>query len=508
VRRFAVLAVCALSAPARAEAPTDGPESEVELAQAYDRLLARPHPRYLVPALENLGAVTGGLVWYWLDRSRQVGDWDFPSLKQRLTFEAWRFDNNPFPINFAWHAYDGSQYHLFARSNDLGLLASIGYGLGTSIAWEFGVEFREKVSINDVIVTTGAGTAIGEAVHWLGRYLESAPSPRWWHPIARWTLATNRAAHNWLYGIDRLRAQTRADHLGLSSDIWHRFQLATGVVSAQMSGDLPPNSTGSRRPTLLRLSATSDLAGIPGYLTAPELARGFASGNVSSARFHVELGDEEIGLDFAADVLLLGYHRQRFDEESVGSATTIGLDLGYRYRRELLGPFVERLSQTHLPGLALDHHIRRGAWWARARVRASYDFAGIHARAYDEWRAQQPSDIVEKTILRRHGYYYGWGPSARAELEVTGSNLSVGGSIALAKYASQDGYDRSQELVTVDVPADDSMIDTAAWLRIGSPDRRAYIEARFERHDDTSHVGDVRDDATLSKFLFSFGTEQ
>jgi hypothetical protein len=117
-----------------------------------------------------------------IDRNRQVGDWDFPSLKQRLTFEAWRFDNNPFPINFAWHAYDGSQYHLFARSNDLGLLASMGYGIGTSLAWEFGVEFREKVSINDVIVTTGAGTAIGEAVHWLGRYLESAPSPRWSMP--------------------------------------------------------------------------------------------------------------------------------------------------------------------------------------------------------------------------------------------------------------------------------------------------------------------------------------
>lgn len=505
VRCLAVLAICALGVPAHAQPVLD---ARLELDRAYDRLLARPHPRYLLPAIENALAVGGGLAWYWIDRDRQVGDWDFPSLKQRLTFEAWRFDNNPFPINFAWHAYDGSQYHLFARSNDLGLLASIGYGVGTSLVWEFGVEFREKVSINDVIVTTGAGTVMGEAVHWLGRYLESAPSPRWWHSVARWTLATNRAVHNTLFDIDRLRANTTPDHLGFSSDIWHRFLVSTGIVHARMSGDLSPHDAGSQRPALVRLAASSDLAGIPGYLTAPELARGFASANISSASLQLELGDDAIGLDFVADAFLIGYHRQRLPAEGVGSATTIGVDLAYRYRRELFGPYVERLSQTHLPGLALDHHIRADSWWVRARVRANYDFVGVHARAYDAWREQQPSDILEKTILRRHGYYYGWGPSTRVDLELATQNVSVGGSFALARYASQEGYDRTQEMVTVDVPVDDRMIDTAAWLRIGSPHRRAYVEARLERHDVTSHVGDVGKDTTLSKFLISFGTEQ
>ena len=48
------------------------------------------------------------------------------------------------------------------------------YGVGTSVAWEFTVEFRESVSINDVILTSAAGTVIGEYLHWLGRYFDSA----------------------------------------------------------------------------------------------------------------------------------------------------------------------------------------------------------------------------------------------------------------------------------------------------------------------------------------------
>lgn len=148
---------------------------QVELDTADHHLLERPHPHYLLPAGELFTAVAGGFIWYWTDRKRQVADWDFPSIKQRFTGDAWKYDSNPFPINWAWHAYDGAQYHLFARGNDLSLLESMAYGIGTSVVWEFTVEFREQVSINDVILTSASGTAIGEYLHWLGRYFESAP---------------------------------------------------------------------------------------------------------------------------------------------------------------------------------------------------------------------------------------------------------------------------------------------------------------------------------------------
>jgi hypothetical protein len=60
----------------------------------------------------------------------------------------------------------------------------------------------------------------------------------------------------------------------------------------------------------------------------------------------------------------------------------------------------------------------------------------------------------------------------------------------------------------VDVPAEDVFLDTAAWVRAGSADRRAYIEARYERHRREGAVGDVNQENTRSTFLISFGTEQ
>ena len=520
MQRLLGIAACALALAARAAhadappapPPAPPPVVDLDLDAAYDRLLARPHPRYLLPALENVLAVTGGLVWYWLDRERQVADWDFPSIKQRFTLEAWRYDNNPFPINFAWHAVDGGQYHVFARASDLSLLASVGYGVGTSLLWEFGVEFREKVSINDVIVTTAGGTVIGEVVHWLGRYFESAPAPRWWHPIPRWGLTTTRAAHNAMLGVDRLRAGAAPDHLGFSSDIWHRFVVATGVAHARISGELGGDRSPVRRPALARLVATAELAGLPGYLTAPALARSFASANVVTGRLRLDGGADAIALDLGADSFLLGHHRQRLPAASGGAATTIGVGLGYRYRRELLGPYVQRLAQTHLPGLAVDQHARAfvaGApLWLRARLRAHYDFAGVHAQAYRTWRAGQPAELVDKAALRRHGYYYGWGPSIGADLEVALPHVAAGGSLGLARYASHEGYDRTQETVTFDVPARDRLLDWDAWLRVGSRGRRAYVEARLEHHGRTSTVGDVTETTRLSTFLLSFGTEQ
>ena len=113
----AALTLALAAGPAHADIATTGTQRELDAA--YSQLLQRPHPRYLLPAIELFAAMSIGFTWYWIDRERQVADWDFPSIKDRLTFEAWRFDTNPFPINFAWHAIDGGQYHVVGRSSEL-----------------------------------------------------------------------------------------------------------------------------------------------------------------------------------------------------------------------------------------------------------------------------------------------------------------------------------------------------------------------------------------------------
>jgi hypothetical protein len=500
--------------PAQPEQPT-----QIDLDRQYKRLLDRPHPRYLLPAVELFVAMSSGFTWYWIDRERQVADWDFPSIKQRFTGDAWKFDTNPFPINFAWHAYDGGQYHLFARANDVDFVTAVAYGFAMSLAWEFTVEFREQVSINDVIWTTASGTAIGEFVHELGRYFESAPQKRWWHPIPRVLLTTSRTAHNAIFGYDRLRRGTTPDHLGFSSDIWHRFVLSTGVVHTRIDGDVRETdregASHARRPTLGRFEVAGDLAAIPGYLTAPVLERNFRNMDISSAKVRLDGGVDAFVLDFGVDAFVLGHHRQRFDQNGNGQANTIGVDLGFRYRRELIADYVQRLAQTHLPGLAFDHHLRflDGDAQLRARVRANYDFVGVHALAYRDWLERELAvrpreEIVETSVVRKHKFYFGWGPSTRLDVMLETSNVSAGGSLGLAKYHSQKGYDREQKILTDDLDMGDTIVDWDAWLRIGSPHRRAFLEARAGQHRRENHVDDVSEKTRLTTFLVMFGTEQ
>jgi len=118
-----------------------------DASTAYAEVVRRGQPRYWGAALELVVALGGGTAWYWIDRERQVADWDYPSWKDRFTLESWRFDNNPFGINFIWHALSGAGFHEVSRENDLSLLASVGFGFATSMAWEYLLEFREKVSM-------------------------------------------------------------------------------------------------------------------------------------------------------------------------------------------------------------------------------------------------------------------------------------------------------------------------------------------------------------------------
>jgi hypothetical protein len=469
--------------------------------EAYDRLVRRARPSYLRAAAEESFLIGAGAAWYWIDRERQVADWDFPSIKDRLTFEAWRFDTNPFPINFAWHAIDGGEYHVVGRSNEMSLWAAMGYGFMTSLVWEYGLEFREKFSINDMIVTTGAGTAVGEFFHWLSRYLESAPERRGWHPYARWILTTTRAAHNAVDDRETLRAGTEPDALGLSDDIWHRFRLSSGVAHATAAGDVLPGD-----PSFVtgELRAAGELAAIPGFLRSRHLRRWFADGNVSSLSGRITGASEGIGIELYADVMLLGWHRQDLDADRAGSATTVGLDLAYRYRRELLGAWVDRLAQMHLPGLAIDHHqrFRRGA--VRVRARANPDFVGVHPRSYHDWEALHPDD-EEKTILVKHGYYYGWGATARLEVEATLPRVELGGAIAYSSYASQEGLDRAEEEVFADVELSDRVLVSEAWLRVAPLGGRTQLEARFTREDRDGTTGELESSRSLTRIAFAIG---
>ena len=462
---------------------------------------ADAEPHWWRAAIEEASALAAGTTWYWLDRERQVADWDYPSVKDRLTFEAWRYDNNPFPINFAWHAFNGTGFHVIARSNDLSLLEAAGYGFMTSMAWEYLLEFREKVSINDVIVTPVTGISTGELFHWLGVYLNSSQGNSTGHDIARWTFAPLHSFHDSL--DDRTRRLSRLaerDNLGLTTAIWHRFRVAYGYGSIAAN---IPGADDSLQMHEIRLDAR--LVAFPGYLRPGALRRGFREGNVTSANLRITPTEDGMGWDFAGDTILAGWHAQDIPADGgLGRAITLGTSIGYRYRFEKIGAWKDRLGIAELPGLAVDADLLGRRWGVHAGARAHADFAGLHAIPYREWKDAN-GDAVEKTILAKHGYYYGWGWSTALTMELSLPRVSLGAALHYGRYYSDEGLDRNQEEILDDIESSDTVRDVEAWLRVAPLGGALYLEARVNEQERNARLDDVSASQSLRRYSIGLG---
>lgn len=424
----------------------------------------------------ELGMVLAlGGTWYWIDRERQVADWDFPSLRDRFTRDAYINDNNPFAINYLWHAFGGSGFHVLGRSNDLGLVSSTLYGLGASLAWEYGIEYREKISLNDIIYTTAAGMAGGEFLHWLGRWLQQGPATRA-RTAARWSVGLPQAAHDSLDGRRGARGPW----------VDHEFRISAGGAAASAG------ESGSG--ALARVRFQGELQAFPDHLRGDRVQGGFRDGNVTSLSLHLDRGPDGGGADMLADTLLAGWRHRSRPNPTTATSLDLGAAVALRYYEEDLGYWRDRHGVVHLPGLGINGEVTGAGWRLRGKIRLHPDYAGVHAHSYDLWRDAHP-DEVGKTILEQQGYYYAWGWSTRVGAELGVGRWVLGGQVFHARYSSQDGFDRFQETLTLDQKARDRYLDREAWLRVrlfGT----SFIEARTssqERHGQLEeHTREVR----------------
>ena len=442
---------------------------------------------------------------YQLDGERKK-NFDFPSLKERFTLEAWRYDNNPFGINYLWHAVEGTYFHLAARSNGLSLAESAALGFAASFAWEFVFEFREKVSVNDVVFTPGSGIAVGEFFHWLGLYLSSArPNQSVAADVARWTLGFPYALHHKLDSSPSvLDDDGRRDTLGFRADIWHRFSLAARLDDPIASGLEVPGAVGAAE-------VTGRLVAIPRYRQNRNIRATFTSANVTEARYQLSLSSDSRGSRFRADTILAGWFAQRALSGSVQRASILaGVALAYDYRRERYGEWRDRVALLHLPGLAVESELGGTTWNLRSGIRLHGDFASVEARANSAWREANPND-VGKTIVRKQGYYFGWGLSARAfaDFEYAGRvSAEFGGAVLVGTYGSDEGLDRNQEALTNDFALSDRIVDADGYVRLGFSRRGPRVELRIGQQRRRSTQGDQEASGVLTRvgggLLFPF----
>ncbi|MDF3069122.1 MAG: hypothetical protein K0R38_4723 [Polyangiaceae bacterium] len=449
--------LCATRGVAAEEADAEEWSPSVEEARAPH------HGRSLWQMGAGLAIGTGG---YWALMRRNVADWDNPRPLSRFDGSSWVLDNNSIGVNFLGHPYTGGISYALARGNHQSVAGAFAYSFLTSFLWEFVIEFKEKVSVNDVLVTPGAGLPIGEAFHKLGLYLDTGHHDSVPLDVLRALFGTGAALDRALDGRPAPRVRSR-DALGFSSNIWHEFAVDYGVAAI----DAPGVTEYARYQAGLALR----LVTLQGYGKPLAFGRGFHGAELSTLAVRAEASPHGWGLAAEADTVLAGYHAQSLTRRGgalEGELLTIGTSLGFDYLRSSAnrygaveaavakpGPDLsyhapnrrEQYGAFQLPGIALDLRVLRrwGRFEASGRLQPS--FAGLGAVSFYDWAADHLEDR-SKHVLHRQGYFYGWGGAAHVSASVALGALRGGFELTYGAYRSQDGWDRHAERLSVDVP--------------------------------------------------------
>ena len=152
-------------------------EEDNNIDSEPSKKILRPNG-YIRAAIETT-AVLGMVSAYYWGTKAYTSDFDYDvslkTLKKKFSGEAIRFDDNTIGTNsFLGHPLSGSYYYLIARDNDISRIESFLWSSVVSAIHEYFIEFPEVASINDLITTPVAGSAIGEAMYQLGRYFRCA----------------------------------------------------------------------------------------------------------------------------------------------------------------------------------------------------------------------------------------------------------------------------------------------------------------------------------------------
>lgn len=473
--RSAVAVLLLLVAPVLARANEEEtrscanePAGCMDLAEQEDGAVEVRTPNYGRALGEVAGAVLGGAAWYWIERDRQVADWDFPSIADRLSLDIFVNDSNPFAINHIWHTVSGASFHLFARSNGLGVVASSLVALAGSLSWEYGVEYREKISVNDIIFTAVAELPAGEFAHWIGRYLQRDEGG-FGRTLARWTVGLPQTAHNRLDGLRGYRGP----------EIAARFHTSTGV------GTTSVNDHGDQTTAHLRFKG--ELAVGDHYLQPGVRSGTFREVNFTSLGAELGRGTDSRVARFGVDALIAGWYRQSIPPDTagkLGTALHFGVASGIHYRNDAFGAWRDRVGLAHFPGPAIDADLLGSNWRLRGRARLSLDYGGLHALGRDRWRADNP-DEIGKTVLDQQGYHYAWGASARLAVELSSPRFGIGATALYGRYTSNDGFDRVQDMLTVDQQIASRVGEYQAFVRT-SIYKSLFVEVRsaaVRRHE-------------------------
>ncbi len=387
-------------------------------------------PDYGYLALELGALLAAGTVWYNLDTAVNGPDWvydySWDTVRRKLfTLEPYAFDENSLHLNSPGHPAAGMLYYLSARGHRLGMLGAFLASSAATAGWEYIPEFREIVSLNDLLLTPIGGIALGEPLYQLSLFFErSANTP------------ANRLLSMLLAGpgsITPLRSRrpptTRLlDENGFSRVGWHRLRLTVGAAAEKLEGQVLP-----RLASWTEFSAEQVMRESYGR---PGMDHGILLGPVAT-RLQAGFGVGVAGLlegSLHSEVVYAAYVFRAVGGTSglaprepqgqlSGSEGHLGLSATYGHEERRLKVSVDRLGQGG--PLGLDGHLAvyRAGWTLRATGSLHPVFAAVDNLAWPVGGPQRPG---LPAVLAEQGYHWAYGLRAAARMEVRVGDAELG----------------------------------------------------------------------------------
>jgi hypothetical protein len=463
-----------------------------------ERDLARP--KFARSVAESLAMLAVGGAWYWASRDLNSQDWDiepnFRAVSRRFTtLDHIRFDSNEFWVNEG-HVGAGAAYYGLPRTSGFGPLGSLAFAALTSAAWEWGLEFREHVSLNDLITSPYGGQALGEVLYKWGELRRTMREDLSW-PARTLTapFAAPAAFHDWVDGVGRPDWDA-----SLGPPMSHDFRAHAGVrVRAAEEGVVPLGAFG--------LETT--VVDIPGYERRGRFDSYFADGN--HTRLRLDLAFDASRLDtfeMSARAILLGYYTQSISELGRGVSLMVGLTRGAWVATENRPDFQEEIGMVDLLGPRILFTGYVGPLRLGTEFSLFLDLGSVHSQAFAATRDLYTAGQV-RTELEREGYYFGWGVLLLPGVWAEWGPVRLEGEARWVRFRELNFPDR---IHGSDVPLRLDLFDERLLLRARlevAPHPAAAIRAQVERRARRSgieHRGaatDTVDELTLG-FVFRF----
>jgi hypothetical protein len=390
----------------------------------------------------ELGAVMGlGVTWYETQIELNKKDFDFQrswsSQWERIaTGRGFRFDDNE-PVLNVGHAFVGMYEHQLARTNNGTLLQSFLFDLTASSVWELAVEHREVFSLNDTVVTSVGGMALGEPIYQMGAFF--ARSGGWRNRLLATLFSPPTGVTALLEGGRGTRPMLDAH--GFADDGYHRFALSAGGTAPAFGG--APDAAPAMAARL-----DMELFNLRSYGREGQVSRALRGGEASRVQVdYAGTRDDLQALTIATRTSLFGRYAQNVTGEGTarsGRSVLVAAGSAFDLSLDDHGRFTDFLTAVHAIGPTADASLYRGPFALRVAADVYGDFAMVRPFALDP---DAPAELLAgtKSVLQNQHYYYALGVTAAARAEASYRRLRAGAAVEWNGYDSIEGLDRRQD---------------------------------------------------------------